>query len=406
MLNERPTLTVTQLNEYIKAIIDNDRTVSNVFVKGEISNFTHHKTGHLYFTLKDETSNLKAVMFAREASKLPFSPENGMKVVARGRVSVFVRDGSYQIYVMSMEPDGIGALTLAFEQLKKKLAAEGLFDASKKKPIPKIPTRVGIITSPTGAAVRDIINISGRRFPYAKLVIYPSLVQGNDAPAQLISGITYFNETDSVDVIIIGRGGGSIEDLWAFNDEGLARAVCASHIPVISAVGHEIDFTICDFAADLRAPTPSAAAELALPDTDDLERKINNIIRHMQLVLSKQLSLKKQAVSRCAQSKVLRDPASMLDQRRMAVISDSARLAGAMKYVCSQNRYRLSQSASKLDALSPLAVFSRGYAAVFSENGALVRKTGDICVGDKITVRTTDGQIYADVTGKELVNNG
>lgn len=406
MATERLTLTVTQLNEYIKAIIDNDKTVSNVYVKGEISNFTHHKTGHLYFTLKDATSNLKAVMFAREASKLAFEPENGMKVTAHGKISAFVRDGSYQIYVSSMEPDGIGALTIAFEQLKRKLAAEGLFDPSKKKPIPKIPTRVGIITSPTGAAVRDIINIAGRRFPYAKLVIYPALVQGSEAPAQLVSGIEYFNSVGSVDLIIIGRGGGSIEDLWAFNDETLARAIYASKLPVISAVGHEIDFTISDFVADMRAPTPSAAAELALPDTAELIRKVNNITTHMQTLLSKQIGLKKQLFDHLRQSKVISDPMSMLDQRKMTLVADTQGLSSAMKIVCAKNRTDLAEKAAKLDALSPLAVFSRGYSVALDDGGRVVRSIGDVEIGENLTVRTTNGKIIGKVIGKEPFEYG
>jgi exodeoxyribonuclease VII large subunit len=236
-------------------------------IKGEISNFTNHRTGHFYFSLKDEGGLIRAVMFKTAVQKLNFLPENGMKVILRGRISSFVRDGQYQIYVNDIQPDGVGSLYIAFEQLKRRLESEGIFDQSRKRPIPKLPRRVGIVTSPTGAAVRDMINIFGRRFPYTELVLYPALVQGPGAAADVAKGVRYFNETDSVNVIVVGRGGGSIEDLWAFNDEMLARTVAASRIPVISAVGHETDFTICDFAADLRAPTPSAAAELAVPET-------------------------------------------------------------------------------------------------------------------------------------------
>ena len=264
-------VSVTQLNEFVKALIDGSDCLSNLYVKGEISNFkNHYGTGHYYFTLKDDGGLIRAVMFRSSAAKLKFMPENGMKVVVHGRVSAFVRDGQYQLYADSMEPDGVGALYIAYEQLKKRLESEGLFAPERKRPLPKIPTRVGIITSATGAAVRDMIHVAGRRFPFAKLILYPSLVQGPGASAQLIEGVKYFNRTASVDVIIIGRGGGSIEDLWAFNDEQLARTVAASQIPVISAVGHETDFTICDFVADRRAPTPSAAAEIALPETAEL----------------------------------------------------------------------------------------------------------------------------------------
>ena len=267
MVTDKIILTVTQLNEYIKSKIDSDKTLQNIWIKGEISNFVHHKTGHLYFTVKDENSLVRSLMFASSAAKLPFKPENGMKVILHGRVASYIRDGIYNFYADSMEPDGIGALYIAYEQLKKRLEAEGLFRTENKKPLPKIPSRVGVITSPTGAAVRDIIHVISRRFPFAKIIVYPALVQGEGAPPQLIAGLRYFNESHSADVIILGRGGGSIEDLWAFNNEQLAREVAASRIPVISAVGHETDFTICDFVADRRAPTPSAAAEIAVPET-------------------------------------------------------------------------------------------------------------------------------------------
>lgn len=397
-----PTLTVTQLNEYVKGLIDKDTVLNNLYIKGEISNFTHHRTGHLYFTLKDETSKLSAVMFAGAAAKLKFTPENGLKVIVHGRVSAFVRDGNYQIYVTSMEPDGIGALALAYEQLKKKLAAEGLFNPARKKPLPKIPTRVGIITSPTGAAVRDIINITSRRFPLARLILYPAQVQGGDAVPQLIAGMKYFNETRSVDVIIIGRGGGSLEDLWAFNDEGLARVVAASEIPVISAVGHEIDFTICDFAADVRAPTPSAAAELAVPDTADLMRKVGNITAHMQLLLSKKISLASESVKRCAASRVMRNPEIMLDDRRMRLISDTNRLESAEKLILADKKERFSGQAAKLDALSPLSVLLRGYSAAFLPDGRLIRSASDVEIGGRFTLRLPDGSVDGQALSKQI----
>lgn len=399
-----PTLTVTQVNEYVKGLIDKDAILANLYIKGEISNFTHHRTGHLYFTLKDESSKLSAVMFASAASKLKFAPENGMKVIAHGRISAFVRDGNYQIYVSSMEPDGIGALALAFEQLKKKLAAEGLFDSAKKKPIPKIPTRVGIITSPTGAAVRDIINITSRRFPLAKLILYPAQVQGADAAPQLIAGMKYFNQTRSVDVIIIGRGGGSLEDLWAFNDEGLARTVAASEIPVISAVGHEIDFTICDFAADLRAPTPSAAAELAVPDTADLMRKVNNITTHIQLLLSKKIVAAGEAVKRCGSSRVLQNPEILLDERRMRLLSDVSRLDSAQKLILAEKREKFTKTAAKLDALSPLSVLKRGYSVPLTQDGRLIRSTSDVEIGERFELRLSDGSLEGQVTAKRAEN--
>ncbi len=405
MPTEKTVLTVSQINEYLKGKLDNDKFLSSIYVKGEISNFTCHKTGHLYFTLKDESSNIKAVMFKNDASKLKFIPESGMKVITHGKISVFVREGNCQLYVNSIEPDGIGALTLAFEQLKIKLKNEGLFDTSKKKPIPKIPTKIGIITSPTGAAVRDIINVTGRRFPYATLILFPSLVQGNDAPAQLIAGLKYFNKVKNVDVIIIGRGGGSIEDLWAFNDENLARAIFASEIPVISSVGHEIDYTICDFVADLRAPTPSAAAELAVPETAELERKINNIISYMQLVIMKMISEKRQRVRRCSESRIMKNPESMLDQRKLLTVSYTNDITNSMRYICEKSRTVLEKNAAKLDALSPLAVFSRGYSAVFSNDGKLIKNTEDVEIGDIVSVQLCDGKLLGEIKGKESQKN-
>ncbi len=393
------SLTVTQLNEYIKHIIDHDVRLSDVYVKGEISNFkNHYSTGHYYFTLKDEGGMVRAIMFKSAAGKLPFVPEDGMKVVAHGRVSAFVRDGQYQLYCDSMEPDGIGALYIAFEQLKRKLEAEGLFDPSRKRPLPKIPTRVGIITSATGAAIRDMINVCGRRFPYAKLILFPSLVQGPDAPPQLIAGLRYFNETCSADVIIIGRGGGSIEDLWAFNNEELAREVAASQIPVISAVGHETDFTICDFVADKRAPTPSAAAELAVPDTAELKRKIQNIVTREAGVLARIAAGHREKLLLLSGNRVLKDPMAMIDDRKMQNAMLSERLIRAEERIQMQSRALLQTEAGKLSALNPLAVLSRGYSAVYKEDGTLVKSVSNVQPGDRITIRTEGGELDAAVT--------
>ena len=399
MEEQKKVLTVTQLNEYMKMLIDGNPVLSGVFIKGEISNFTnHYKTGHFYFTLKDEGSLIKAVMFRGSASKLKFLPENGMKVVAHGRISAFVRDGAYQFYADDMEPDGIGSLYFAFEQLKKKLDAEGLFAAERKKPLPKIPTRIGIVTSPTGAAIRDMINILGRRFPYAKIVLYPALVQGSDAPPQLIRGVKYFNEQNNVDVIIIGRGGGSIEDLWAFNSEELARTVAASNIPIISAVGHETDFTICDFVADRRAPTPSAAAELAVPETSELKRKIGNIVGRTELLLSQNISRQRERVKYYANSRVMKNPAVLIDDRRMTSAYLSEKLEDSIERIRLDRSAILAKNAAKLDALSPLAVLSRGYSVVTGENGMVIKKTEDINVGDSFSFRTTDGRVNATAT--------
>ncbi len=392
------TITVTELNEYIKAKIDGDGFLSRVAVKGEISNFTnHYKTGHFYFTIKDEGSLIKAVMFKSAASKINFVPENGMKIVARGRVSAFVRDGQYQLYCESMEPDGIGALYFAFEQLKKKLSAEGLFDEARKKPLPKIPTRIGVITSPTGAAIRDIINILGRRFPYAKVILYPALVQGAIAAPSLIDGMNYFNSQMNVDVIIIGRGGGSIEDLWAFNDEALARTVAASRIPTISAVGHETDFTICDFVADRRAPTPSAAAELAVPETRELMHKIDNIIGRMSLLLTRRIESGKQILDFYKTQGVFAYPERMFEERKMQLLMLGQRLEASVGAKITADRSLLAQRTAALEALSPLGILSRGYSVAARKDGKVVKSVSDVSTGDKLSLRLSDGSVEATV---------
>ncbi|MBE6610975.1 MAG: exodeoxyribonuclease VII large subunit [Ruminococcaceae bacterium] len=394
---ERAVLTVAQLNAYIKQLIESDKLLTSVWIKGEISNFTnHYKTGHFYFTLKDPDSLIRAVMFKSAASKLKFLPENGMKVIVHGRISAFPRDGQYQLYADAMEPDGVGSLYIAFEQLKRKLEAEGLFAPERKRPLPKIPTRVGIITSPTGAAVRDMINVAGRRFPYAKLTLFPSLVQGTDAPAQLMAGVKFFNKYKSVDVIIIGRGGGSIEDLWAFNDENLARTVAASEIPVISAVGHETDFTICDFAADMRAPTPSAAAEIAVPDTAELQRKIRNITSHMELALTKSIAARRGALMQLAGSRALTSPQNFIDDRRMTLLSLAGRMEQEMKLTLTDKRGKFASLAASLEALSPLSVIARGYSAVFDDAGNVVKSVEQLSPGDRFTFRTVDGSVVGE----------
>ena len=280
-MKERQALSVTQVNLYIKDVIARDDILCDVLVKGELSNFKAHSSGHMYMSLKDESGVMRAVMFRSAASKLTFRPQNGMKVIAHGRISVYERDGQYQLYIDDMQQEGQGDLYVAFEQLKQKLAAEGFFDPVHKKPLPKYPKRVGVVTAPTGAAIRDIINVLTRRFSYADIVLYPVLVQGENSAASIVGAIEYFNAQRSADVLIVGRGGGSIEDLWSFNEEVVARAIYNSEIPIVSAVGHEIDFTIADFVADLRAPTPSAAAELVVPSQIELAEKFNNVYRRM-----------------------------------------------------------------------------------------------------------------------------
>lgn len=397
----RRVLTVTQLNEYIKAVIEGQPILRSLYIKGEVSNFTnHYKTGHFYFTLKDEGGLIRSVMFKGSADKLKFVPENGMRVIAHGRVSAYVRDGQYQFYADDMEPDGIGALYIAYEQLKAKLEKEGLFDVRYKKPLPKIPKRVGIITSPTGAAIRDIINVLGRRFPYAEGVLYPALVQGDGAPKQLIDGVRYFNETNRVDVIIIGRGGGSIEDLWAFNNEELAREIFASSIPIISAVGHETDFTICDFVSDRRAPTPSAAAELAVPETMELKQKILNIIGKMDILIMHNINRRRQRVEEIANKRVLNNPAYIVDDRRMHLMNYDSRLESGMRYSLSLKKELFAKYTSKLEALNPMSVISRGYSAVFGDDGKLIKSVDQLEIGDKFNFKTVDGSVSAEVKGK------
>lgn len=401
-MEEKRVISVSELNEYVKMLIDNDEILAHVCVRGEISNFTNHRTGHFYMTLKDEGSLIKAVMFRGYASKLKFLPENGMKVLVSGRVSAFVRDGQYQIYIENMEPDGVGALYIAYEQLKRKLTAEGLFDRSKKKLLPKIPTRIGIITSPTGAAVRDIINILGRRFPLCRPVLYPSLVQGESAPANIIAGIDYFNEHKNVDVLIVGRGGGSLEDLWAFNDEALCRRVAASEIPIISAVGHETDFTLCDFAASVRAPTPSAAAELAVPESTELARKIGNVQTRMELLCTQKIKLSRERLARLSSSRSLTSPMNLIDDKRMALGVAEEKLYSRMEKIMERKKAMLGASAAKLDALNPLAVVARGYSAVFAGDGKLIKSVEQTKVGETVSFMLTDGKISAEVKTVEL----
>ena len=394
----RDPMTVTQLNEYIRMKIDADPLLNHVFVKGEISNFTnHYKSGHFYLSLKDEGGVIQAVMFRTNVQKLQFLPENGMKVLCRGRVSAYVKSGQYQIYIEEMQPDGVGALYLAFEQLKKKLEAEGLFDPRYKKPIPKIPLSVGIITSPTGAAVRDMINVSGRRFPAARLVLFPCLVQGAGAPAQLSAGVRFFNERHPVDVIIIGRGGGSLEELWAFNDEALARAIFASRIPVISAVGHETDFSISDFVADLRAPTPSAAAELALPEMGELRRKFTSLTDRMALSCEHRIATLRQRVEALGKAKNLQNLNGVIDDRRAAIAAFDREMDLAFRRTLETKRALLLQNSGKLHALSPLAVMSRGYSAVFDEKGKALATKKDLRPGDRLRVRFSDGFVKTKV---------
>ena len=404
---EKRIITVSELNEYIKLLFDYDDVLRSVYIKGEISNFTnHYKTGHFYFSLKDAGGAVRAVMFRSSASKLKFMPENGMRVILGGRVSVFPRDGQYQIYAETMEPDGIGSLYIAYEQLKAKLEKEGLFAEFRKKPLPKMPKRIGIVTSPTGAAIRDMIHILGRRFPAAEIVLYPALVQGEAAPASIIRGIQYFNSKKDVDVLIVGRGGGSIEDLWAFNNENLVRTIAASEIPVISAVGHETDFTLCDFVADMRAPTPSAAAEIAVPDTAELLHRVSRTEERLSLAVFRNIEANRAHLKRLASARSMTSPMNVIDDKRMALAMEEQRLAGRMEALIAKKRAGFIRDTAKLDALNPLAVIARGYSAIFDENGALIKSVSQTKEGDALSFMVTDGKIRAEVKELEPNQNG
>lgn len=402
MILEPTVLTVTQLNTYIKLQFEGDENLSHVFVIGEISNFTkNYRSGHLYFSLKDEHCAVRAVMFARSAAYLRFLPEDGMKVIARGRMGVYEISGQYQLYVEDLQPDGLGALNLAFEQLKAKLEKEGLFSAERKKPLPKFPRRIGVITSPTGAAVHDILTILARRYPLAEVVFRPVQVQGDLAAPQIVDALRQINRLQCADVIIVGRGGGSLEDLWPFNEESVARAVAASSVPVISAVGHETDFTICDFAADLRAPTPSAAAELAVPDKTELLGEILAQKMRLQNAAEAKVADAKASFLPLAESRVLKNPLENVELRRVQVDRLAASLDTAAARKTERAREQLSAVSGRLNALSPLAVLSRGYAAVFGEQGKAVSKADEIRKNEKITVRMSDGALHCTVNEKK-----
>ena len=391
-------LSVSQLNRYIKMNFDADENLANIFISGEISNFTnHYRTGHLYFTLKDDSSAVRAVMFNSSAKRLKFMPEDGMKVIARGRVSVYEASGQYQLYVDDMQPDGVGALNLAYEQLKEKLQKEGLFSELHKKPLPPYPEKVGVITSPTGAAVRDIINVLGRRFSYAEIVFCPVLVQGDGAHLQLTDAVNLFNSERAADVIIIGRGGGSIEDLWEFNDEGLARAVYNSEIPVISAVGHETDFTICDFVADMRAPTPSAAAELAGPDANELQYALSALKNRMFLNVSSGIADRRSRLEYLTSKGVLKSPDEMLSNRSQRLDTAFSKMLSSYENRIGGKKVEFISAATALSKLDPMSVLMRGFAFVSDKNGKNVYSSQALEKGDKINVRFHDGSAVCEV---------
>lgn len=443
MKDNRKVFSIRDITRYIKMKLDGDAVLQNVWVRGEISNYTRHSSGHLYFTLKDKDSRIKCVMFAGQASRLPFAPKEGVGVIANGSVSVYERDGQYQMYVNSMQPDGIGSLYLAYEQLKKKLEAEGLFAAERKKPIPAFPTAVGVVTSPTGAAVRDIMITLQRRNPAVPILLYPVSVQGAGAAPSIVKAIRAMNERREVDVLIVGRGGGSLEELWAFNEEIVARAICESEIPVISAVGHETDTTIADFAADLRAATPTAAAELAVPNRLELRQEIMHLKQRMTVAVNAAVAARRDVLQRLRRSPFLVNPkrqlmtqqierldrltASLtfrakealqasserharLDRRLSAVNPREAarsasrsldvaklRLMQRMNAIVKDRSYSFEMNIRRLDALSPLKVMQRGYSLVYNDNNLLVKSVAEVGPGDLVRVRLTDGELDCSV---------
>ncbi|ANE49041.1 exodeoxyribonuclease VII large subunit [Paenibacillus swuensis] len=440
-------LSIKELNRYIKMKLESDPVLQDVWIRGEISNFTHHSSGHMYFTLKDKDSRIKSIMFSSYNQRLPFIPKEGTMVLARGNVSVYERDGNYQFYVTQMQPDGVGSLYLAYEQLKKKLEDEGLFAAHKKKPLPKYPKAIGVITSPTGAAVRDIMITLQRRHPSVPILLFPVLVQGKQAGASIAKAIDAMNRHGEVDVLIVGRGGGSLEELWAFNEEIVARSIYRSAIPIISAVGHETDFTIADFVADLRAATPTAAAELAVPHIAELTNQLANLRQRMRGGLLQQLTRKRERLGRMQRSPFFLHPrkhllqhAERLDRlrdqlhyrasRRLGKAGErlaksqrvlagfnpreqvrfakrrteqaEQRLTQTMLGLHKQRRQALLSQIRHLDALSPLKVMQRGYSLVYDEQGSrLVKKVGDVQLGDLINVRLEDGRLQCQVWSME-----
>lgn len=399
-------LSISQINEYIRAKMDSDPLLTGVAVRGEISNYKMYPSGHHYFTLKDEGAALKCVMFKANAVRLRFRPENGMKIIAMGRITVFPRDGAYQLYCTAMAVDGVGDLHAAFEQLKAKLSAQGLFDASHKKPIPRYPAVIGIVTSSAGAAVHDMLRILNKRFPLSSVRLLPVRVQGAEAPGEIAAAIRYANRFKLADVLIVGRGGGSIEDLWAFNDERVAYAIYDSQIPVISAVGHEPDVTISDYVADLRAATPSNAAELVVPDQDVLRQTLDSMTNSMVSGLNRKIKSARTHLNVLAGCSSLRSPSGYLELRRKSLIHLKTRLVASQANVIASNKQRFIRSVSKLDAMSPLKVLTRGYSMAQLDDGTLVQSVSQIDIGTNITISVCDGKISAAVTGKEEKSNG
>ena len=384
---------IKEINGYIKDMLDSDRLLVGVYVRGELSNYKVYPSGHHYFTMKDDESSLRCVMFKSSASKLRFRPENGMGAVAFGRIAVYTRDGAYQLYVSDLKPDGIGDLHVAFEQLKDRLHKEGLFDEKYKKPIPRYPKTIAVITSPAGAAVRDIIRVLRGRWPMTKVIVMPVRVQGAEAPPEIAGALGYANKHNIADLIITGRGGGSLEDLWAFNDERVARAIFASKIPVMSAVGHEPDITISDYVADIRAATPSNAAELAVPDINDIRGALQEAWARLQQTMKRDLKLRSRNLSDLSGKRVMQNPKHYIDDKRLLIDHSQDKLLSAARGRLLINREQYARLAAALDAMSPLKVLGRGYAIARSEKGAIIKKASDVNTRDRIIVRLVKDEI-------------
>lgn len=394
---QQEILSVSDVNQYIKAMVDRDGLLSGLCIRGEVSNYKVYPSGHHYFTLKDAGGALRCVMFKGNAFSLRFRPENGMKVLAFGRISVFPRDGAYQLYCERLTPEGVGDLYVAFEQLKVRLQQEGLFDPAHKKPIPAYPQRIAIVTSSAGAAIHDMLRILGKRYPLTKVILLPVRVQGAEAPPEICGAIRYVNRFQLADVIITGRGGGSMEDLWAFNDERVARTIYQSEIPVISAVGHEPDVTISDFVADLRAATPSNAAELAVPDQAELRERLLSAQSRLQQAQTRQLKLARQRLDGLKSKRVLQSPMNYLQDRRMLLDYQQKQLAACTRQQLDKKKQRFIRLTAALDAMSPLKVLSRGYSMTRDQNGRVLRDAGAVQAGSQITVTLQTGEVDAVV---------
>ena len=398
---EFPTFTVSGLNQYIKMLLDRDEFLNGIFVRGEISNYKRYPSGHHYFSLKDAEGSIRCVMFKREAARLRFCPENGMKIIAFGRVTVFPRDGQYQLYCSDLTPDGVGDLYVAFEQLKNKLAAEGLFDQAKKRPIPAYPKKIVLVTSTAGAAVRDMLRVLRARWPLCQVVVIPTSVQGAEAPREICQAISLVSACGEVDLVITGRGGGSMEDLWCFNDERVARAIRACPVPVISAVGHEPDFTIADFAADLWAATPSNGAELATPDIREIGEELQKIWRALKKSIDRRMDREGKRLYDLSNNRVLRDPMAPIQDKRLLLDYHQRHLLSAFENKLARAQGDLGRLAAGLDALSPMKVLGRGYGIARNQEGQVLHSIRQAKPGTAITLRLTDGTLGCRVEGVE-----